>query len=211
MARGFTYAAGASDEYQEASAPGVERARIMELGSHKSSIIRATIAARADCPLGLMVTLAHDFHTDVRCAVARNPTAQRTVMEYLAADRHVEVVVALLENPSLPRDLVGALGEHKKSQVRHAAIARLMAGVAVDSVEEDAHTPELADHVTLAPAPTAPVQFAPVSQPEQPAVPVLEPVAATGAIPQIFAPVSTPERQVPTRTAPVRGFRPPAS
>lgn len=166
MARGFNYAPGASPEVLEAQQPGLHRTHIMALGASRNVLVRTNVAARADCPLGLMVTLAHDYHADVRSAVARNPTAQRTVMAYLAADRTPSVVLALLENPSLPADILEELAFHKKAAVRAAAAHRLDAGLAPVVEAEDAHTPELAEHVRPMsaggePAPEAGTQPAP--------------------------------------------------
>jgi hypothetical protein len=148
MARGFNYAPGASVDVQAAFDPALTRERAVELGNSRNAIVRAAIAARADCPLGLMVTLAHDYSADVRAAVARNSHAQRTVMAYLATDRSVDVLTALLQNPSLPGEIVEELAFHKKSAVRGAAAARLDAndGVVLEA-GEDVHTPELAEHV----------------------------------------------------------------
>src|SRR6478735_8773523 len=117
MARGFNYAPGASVEVQAATDPGLTKDQVTAFGSSRNALVRASIAARADCPLGLMVTLAHDFSADVRAAVARNSHAQRTVMAYLSADRSVDVLRALLENPSLPGEIVEELAFHKKSAV----------------------------------------------------------------------------------------------
>lgn len=202
MARGFNYAPGASAEVDEAKQPGLHKTHLMALGSSRNVLVRATVAAREDCPLGLMVTLAHDHSPEVRCAVARNTAAQRTVMAYLSADRSVDVVLALLENPHLPSDIVEELAFHKKGPVRSAAAARLDAGVADDDDAEDSHTPELADHVILG-YPTAPIgaRFPPAMPPAMP--PVMPPGPAQVSL---YAPA--PDRVVPTRTAPVRGFTP---
>ena len=234
MARGFSYAPGASTEVQEALQPGLHKTHIMALGSSKNHLVRATVAGRDDCPLGLMVTLAHDFHIDVRCAVARNPIAQRTVMAYLAADRHVEVLKALIENPSLPEEILEELAFHKKKEVRAAAAERLDSEVpgVVDEETEDEHTPELAEHVTpvldrvLHGQMTADGTVIPQLEPTANVVDIAtrEPVAqatagpsataqeawahATPTVPQIFSPHSAPDAPAPTRTAPVRGFKP---
>jgi hypothetical protein len=93
---------------------------------------------------------------------------------------------------------------------------------------EDNHTPELAEHVAPVQAaqpmtadgstatPFVPVNVvdistgAPIAAPYGTSAPV--PAVASGpvepVIPQIFAPHSTPDAPAPTRTAPVRGFKP---
>src|SRR6187402_3332717 len=125
MARGFNYANGASAEVDEARLPGLHKTHLMALGSSKNNLVRATIAAREDCPLGLMVTLAHDYAAEVRIAVASNRSAPRTVMAYLSADRNTDVVKALITNASLSAEVLEELAFHKKSDVRAAAALRL--------------------------------------------------------------------------------------
>ena len=189
MARGFNYAPGASPEVLEAQQPGLHRAHIMALGSSRNVLVRAAVAARTDCPLGLMVTLAHDYHADVRSAVARNPAAQRTVMAYLAADRNQDVVLAVLENPSLPADILEELAFHKKAGVRAAAAHRLDAGLAPVVVAEDSHTPELAEHVQPRP-PEGP-------GPEAASAPPAAPAGAAPAAPAADNSAVAPQPQTP--------------
>lgn len=210
MARGFNYAPGASAELVEAQQPGLHKTHLAALGASRNTLVRAAVAGRDDCPLGLMVTLAHDYSAEVRAAVAANPIAQRTVMAYLSADRNVGVVKALLGNPALTAEILEELAFHKKGEIRAAAAARLDLGLPTSEQAhaEDDHTPELAEHV--APAPGIPV-LAPEPMTADGTVAIaFEPVnvvdIATGA--PITAPHSTPEHQAPTRTAPVRGFKP---
>ena len=180
--------------------PDLNRAHIMVLGSSRNTLVRATIASRRDCPLGLMVTLAHDHSPEVRAQVASNPSAQRTVMAYLSTDHSMDVLIALLANPALPPEMVEALAFHKKAAVRAAAAARLDDPAPAIPAREDVHTPELAEHVVPLPGYPAPASDQiPAPVPPQPAPP---------AVAQIFAPHSTPGAPAPTRTAPVRGFKP---
>ena len=130
MARGFHPGAGTNTEVREAENPALTKAELIPLGSSRSVAVRVIVAARQDCPLGLMVSLAHDYHVDVRCAIASNPSAQRSVLAYLAADRHVEVVRAVIGNPTLPSDILDELCFHKKSVVRDDAAQRLNSGTA---------------------------------------------------------------------------------
>lgn len=152
MARGFSSAPGASKELREAQEPELDRLRMLELGTARNTLVRACVAGRLDCPFGLMVTLAHDYSAEVRSAVAANPRAQSSVMQYLSADKSVPVVLALLTNPSVSQELLEELAFHKKSEVRAAASARLDRGAPAMSHEavEDEHTPELAEHPSLA-------------------------------------------------------------
>ena len=237
MARGFNYAAGASAEVDEARQPGLHKTHLMALGSSKNNLVRTVIAGREDCPLGLMVTLAHDYSAEVRMAVAGNPSAPRTVMAYLSADRNTDVVKALVTNRSLSAEVLEELAFHKKSDVRAAAALRLDMGEPAipAALAEDNHTPELAEHVMPVPvsaaepmtADGAVAGFAPVNvvdistrapitasfgTPAPYGTPAPTVAAASGpvepVIPQIFAPHSTPDAPAPTRTAPVRGFKP---
>ena len=214
MARGFRSAPGSSPEVIEAESPDLDRARLLDLGSSGNVIVRAAIAVRSDCPLGLMVSLAHDYSPDVRVAVAGNPRALRSVLHYLAADRSVQVVLAVIANPSLPEDILEELAFHKKSEVRDAASERIAGespGVTAQLVE-DAHTPELADHVHLGseadwlprPATAHESRFAPLTRFETTPTSPVEPARI---------PILAQQQEVPrvavTRTAPVRGFRAP--
>ena len=176
----------------------LDKQRIGELGSSRNALVRAAIAARTDCPLGLMVTLAHDYSAEVRAAIARNGTAQRTVMAYLSADRSVEVLTALLENPALPSEILEELAFHKKSQVRAVAAARLDRGLAEpEAAAEDTHTPELAEHVV-------PVQQRLTA--DGTPIPGFDPNNVVDIATR--APVQAVPAPAPTRTAPVRGFKP---
>jgi hypothetical protein len=169
-----------------------------------------------------MVTLAHDYHPDVRCAIANNPSAQRSVLAYLAADRHVEVVRAVVENPSLPSDILDELSLHKKATIREAAAQRLNELTAEgrresneQSVSEDSRVPEMAEHVLPGYLAGDAQRVARSQAPEHGDGHSQDPADARSP-----APVSTPqaadvvgstgeEESAPrwTRTAPVRGFR----
>lgn len=227
MARGFQLAPGTHAEVREAQNPELTKSELLPLGASRSAAVRTIVAAREDCPLGLMVTLAHDYHVDVRCAIASNPSAQRSVLAYLAADRHVEVVKAVIGNPSLPSDILDELAFHKKAAVREAATRQLDSQNAQARAEqqrasffEDARVPEVAERGEALPARD---RAADVGQGG--GAYVLEPLdshqppqAETPGVPdgqkepEAFVPVaSDPEQPAPrwTRTAPVRGFRPP--
>lgn len=184
MARGFNYAPGASADVELAASPVATKGMLLEFGLSRNPVVRATVGARADCPLGLAVTLAHDAVAAVRAAVAANPHTQRTVLEYLAGDRQVEVLLALVRNPGLPPAVVERLAAHHKSEVRRAVVLRLAGDAdAPDAAVEDAGTPELREWS-------------------------LPPFAADALIPHAGA-EPTRTASALTRTAPVRGFRPP--
>jgi hypothetical protein len=196
MARGFNYAPGASPEADEAMQPGLHRAHLQALSQSKNWLVREVIGAREDCPLGVMVGLAHDSHQEVRMAVAGNPSVARTVMEHLARDRSPEVVIALLGNPTLDMDIVESLAYHKRPDIRGAASARLDAGVDSVRVTADAAIPELRERVAAYDESRV-YDFAT----GRPVELHFEPEAAPAAAPE------EPARVAPTRTAPIRGFR----
>lgn len=136
----------------EASAHALERARILVLGTSRNGLVRAAIAERRDWPFCLMVTLAHDYSADARSAVAANPRTQRSVFQYLAEDRSVPVAPALIDHPSLPEDVLEELALRRKTEVRATVTLGLDTGPpgASEPHADDEHTPELADHVSLA-------------------------------------------------------------
>lgn len=228
MARGFHLAPGTEAQMREAQNPNLTKSELLPLGSSRSTAVRAIVAGRQDCPLGLMVALAHDFHVDVRCAIASNPSAQRSVLAYLAADRHVEVVLAVVRNPSLPGDILDDLAFHRKSVVKQAAIERLNAGTAHSRVEqqrsavlEDSRVPEVAEQsvASLNSGPrvdgnrSVEYTFAPAgaTRTDLP-VPVTQGDGEAAHPDSAALPVVVDQREPAphfTRTAPVRGFRPP--
>lgn len=125
MARGFNYAPGASPELAVVRETEITRASIAVHGISKNPLVREVIAARPDCPFGLLVTLAHDVSASVRAAVAANPSAVPAVLEHLAKDSSEEVLLALVGNPSLTPDGVERLAMHKRPAVRAAAVTEV--------------------------------------------------------------------------------------
>ncbi|WP_152650536.1 hypothetical protein [Demequina aurantiaca] len=231
MARGFSYAPGASPDVLEASSENIPRERLLELGASSNKVVREAVGRREDCPLGLLVTLAHDHVVPVRVAVAANPIASRTVMAYLSADRSADVLEGLLTNPNLPADLLGELAFHKKSSVRKRAAARLNAPDQASAAMEDVHTPELRDRAfsprertDTGGAEVVSITTGEAVQP-RPTAPEAEGLSsatapntawtATGAVAEVPAAAASvleePATVTPTRTAPVRGFRPPST
>jgi len=125
MARGFSYAPGASDEVAAASALDLTREAVSQYAQSKNYLVREAISYRADCPLGMLVALAHDSHVEVRCGVATNTASTRTLLELLSRDRHEQVVLAVIANPHTPGEVVEALALNKKPAVARAAAARV--------------------------------------------------------------------------------------
>ncbi|WP_062383888.1 hypothetical protein [Demequina iriomotensis] len=187
MARGFNYAPGASDEVEEAAAAELSKERMMALGASRNPVVREAIAARPECPFGLMVTLAHDSAAPVRAAMAGNPRVLHSLLEHLSRDRQESVLLAVARNPVTTPDILDSLAGHRRPEVRDAATAALEAAEARPGA--DRHMPELRDRV-----------FDRSHERRD------QMLARAAAIEEPPAPAPAPR---PTRTAPVRGFLPP--
>ncbi|WP_062380593.1 hypothetical protein [Demequina pelophila] len=218
MARGFSYAPGASPEIEEAGRAGVTKERLTELGDSRNHLVRAAIARREDCPFGLMVRLVNDHHPEVRAALAGNTRLLGSVCEHLARDRSQDVLVALCGNPAAPLAVIDGLAMHRKRPVKAAAVEALEARQAVPAGKAGraAVAPELRDRVAGTPegqADRAPEREHPASPGESEALASVgvraEAPAGAGAAGHAAA-QDPPARPRPTRTAPVRGFRPPS-
>jgi hypothetical protein len=124
--RGATMVDSAQGTLDVAHDPHMSREVLLAMGQSKDPYVRAVIAARADCPLGLLVALADDHVVEVRLAVAENVNAIPSVLEVLARDRHVAVVLKVAANPSLPHTALVALARDKHRNVRKVATAGLL-------------------------------------------------------------------------------------
>ncbi|SEJ16363.1 hypothetical protein [Demequina mangrovi] len=192
MARGFNYAPGASDEVQEASDEGLSKERMLELGGSRNAVVREAIAARPDCPFGLMVTLAHDSAPPVRAALAANPRVLQSLLEHLSRDRQETVLIAAAGNPTATSEILDALAGSRKAAVRDAAVAALDAQA--DRGGATGTAPELLRD-----------QVFERSRERRDAM-LAERAAAAAASEEGAEEESAPK---PVRTAPVRGFLPP--
>lgn len=160
------YASGASEEVDYARRTDLSKAQLIALGQSKNDYVREIIAGRQDCPLGIMITLAHDRALDVRRAVASNPAASRTVMEHLANERNLAVIEALVANPAVPQDILEQLAFHRRAEVRTVVAARLDDGAYAPSYQPAAVPPELQDKVaSIVPFPQPTSSTAPVHNP----------------------------------------------
>ncbi|WP_062518744.1 hypothetical protein [Demequina silvatica] len=203
MARGFSYAPGASADVEEAAAPGLAKERIQELGGSRNALVREAIARREDCPFGLMVTLAHDHAVPVRAAMAANPKVLHSILDYLAHDRQPAVACAVAGNPAVTQDVLEILASHRKGEVRTAAGAALDAR-ALAAAGEDRHTPELRDRVFEE---SQARRAAMLAESAAASLEAAADEAMAAADPHVEQ--GEPLMPRPTRTAPVRGFRPP--
>ncbi len=132
---------------EAARSPNLSREDIQTMGQSRDPFVRAVIASRADCPLGLLVALADDHSLDVRLAVAGNVHAIPSILEVLAQDKHVAVVRQLATNPALPHPALVNLAAHKDRKVRKTAGAALIARANGAPTSPDHATPELRDRV----------------------------------------------------------------
>ncbi|WP_084105070.1 hypothetical protein [Demequina sp. NBRC 110056] len=181
MARGFSYADGASEEVEMARRADLSRAQVQALAGGKNAVVRELMAQRGDLPLGTMVSLAHDRSVEVRAAMAGNRAATASILEHLSGDRHQPVLHALLDNPTVERAIIERLAFHKRDEIRAHAVRRLDDAEAASARTDDRGVPELRERGTYADVVELPVQ----------------PVRLHDDLPVR-----------PTRTAPVRGFRP---
>ena len=112
-------------EWHEARADATPPERLLRLAVHRDHWVREAVAHREDCPLGVLITLAHDRAVDVRVAVAANQRIGRAVAEHLITDRETAVLRALIHNEHVPEDLIDKLAFHRRDTVRLVAAKRI--------------------------------------------------------------------------------------
>ncbi|WP_084106003.1 hypothetical protein [Demequina sp. NBRC 110056] len=86
--------------------PSHERA--VQLAASRNALVRATLAASRETPIGVLIHLSTDEHASVRAAVAGNPAVATSVttVRRLATDPSRPVRDALMMNASVPGSLV---------------------------------------------------------------------------------------------------------
>ncbi|WP_169816411.1 hypothetical protein [Demequina soli] len=92
-------ASGASEDVARAIDPEVSGSELLPLAVHRDPAVRAAVAARADCPMGALVSLGHDAS--------------------------LEVLSALLSNPRTPSSVVRRLADHRDPRISGLAVQRL--------------------------------------------------------------------------------------
>lgn len=135
-----------SAEWHEATARDLGKSRLRELAMSKSQAVREAIAERADCPFGVLISLAHDHRPAVRAAVGANSSSTPTVLEYLCGDRDVSVVKAVARNEAASDEVLGSLANHGKEDIRRVAQRRIDAAASLtmegnSAVEQTAAQP----------------------------------------------------------------------
>lgn len=99
MALGMSPAKRTTDDVARALDPAVTGVELLPLAVHRDPAVRVAVASRTDCPMGALLALGHD----------RSP----------------EVLSALIRNARAPETLIRQLAEHKKAEIRDAALMRL--------------------------------------------------------------------------------------
>ncbi|WP_084105068.1 hypothetical protein [Demequina sp. NBRC 110056] len=99
---GISPARRAAEDVERARDPRLAPPDLLRLAVHRSASVRATVAGRADCPVGALISLGHD--TD-----------------------HA-VLRALIDNPRTPASVVRSLADHRSTAISDAAVQRLRNG-----------------------------------------------------------------------------------
>ncbi len=99
MALGMSPAKRTTDDVARALDPSVTGVDLLPLAVHRDPAVRVAVASRTDCPMGALLALGHDRNTDVLAALVRNARA--------------------------PETLIRQLAEHRKPEIRDAALMRL--------------------------------------------------------------------------------------
>ena len=154
MVRGLSTARGSQQELADATRDDLHRTHIALLAQSRSVAVREVIAKRGNVPFGVQAALSNDDVHEVRAAIAANPRAALSVMHHLVADSHHCVLLALAANANVPREVAQQLANHRRANVRNAAIRRLErrdSPIAPVVVDPDSRIPELRERVAMAP------------------------------------------------------------
>ena len=99
MALGMSPAKKTQDDVARALDPNVTGVDLLPLAVHRDPSVRQAVASRTDCPMGALLALGHD--------------------------RNTGVLEALVANARAPETLIRQLAEHRKPEIREAAMQRL--------------------------------------------------------------------------------------
>jgi len=88
---GLPYARSNSDELARAVDPIVTGSELLPYAVNRSPAVRAAVAARADCPVGALISLGHDHDVAVLEALLRNARAPSSVVRALADHRNQRI------------------------------------------------------------------------------------------------------------------------
>jgi len=104
---------------------------LIDLAQSKDAKVRATVALRADLPLGMMISLSNDPKSNVRAALASSSGVSRaaTVVSRLLEDKDADVVAALAANPTVSVEIVRLIASDGPRAARKVATGRLAVAV----------------------------------------------------------------------------------
>lgn len=87
----FPSARSLTEDEARAADPAVVGVDLMPLAVHHSATVRTAVAARADCPVGALISLGHDHDLGVLEAVLRNMRTPSSVVRALADHRNAQI------------------------------------------------------------------------------------------------------------------------
>ncbi len=96
MALGLSPAKRTADDVARALDPTVVGVDLLPLAVHRDPAVRVAVASRTDCPMGALLALGHDRNTEVLAALIRNARAPETLIRQLAEHRKIEIRDAAL-------------------------------------------------------------------------------------------------------------------
>lgn len=73
---------------------------LLSLAVHRDPEVRATVAARTDCPPGALISLGYDHSPDVLLALIRNPRTPSSVIRRLGDNRLMPIADAAIQRLS---------------------------------------------------------------------------------------------------------------
>ncbi len=93
---------------------------LLKLAKDKDSTVRCSAAENPFAPLAVLEALAKDKVSDVRCGVAKNPSTPLAVLEELARDKDSDVRCSVVKNPTTPLIVLEALANDSNIDVRRS-------------------------------------------------------------------------------------------
>ncbi len=88
---GLPYARTTSEDLARAVDPAVTGSELLPYAVHRSAIVRAAVATRADCPVGALISLGHDHDPSVLEAILRNVRTPSSTVRALADHRNQKI------------------------------------------------------------------------------------------------------------------------
>ena len=101
--------------------------QMVELAKSRDTALRAAVAGRSDCPVGVLASLVHDGKPEVRRAIAGSPRLSMALSQVLENDKDSTVLLALLGNPLVDVAVIGHLSASRHPDVSLEAVRILRA------------------------------------------------------------------------------------